>query len=147
MRFCNTRWQLIVLEPTSNPAYFQGLLEDGKKRDLEWFFDDWVYRNRGLPDFRVENAYVRPLLENPNKIVLVTVTIENRGGAGAEVPVLIQTPDGEKTARVLASWRHQKASERLQVPATPTKVVVNDGSVPEINSGDNTFDVPASPAS
>ena len=30
------------------PAYFQGLLEEGRKRDLEWFFDDWVYRNRGL---------------------------------------------------------------------------------------------------
>ncbi len=129
----------------SKPAYFQGLLEDGKKRDLEWFFDDWVYRNRGLPDFRVENAYVRPPLENPNKIVLVTVTIENRGGAGAEVPVLIQTPAGEKTARVLA-MAHQKASIRVQVPANPTRVVVNDGSVPEINSSNNSFDVPASPA-
>ena len=50
-----------------NPAYFQGLLEDGRKRDLEWFFDDWVYRNRGLPEFRVDNAYVRPLLEDPTK--------------------------------------------------------------------------------
>src|SRR5271166_5282527 len=128
-----------------NPTYFQGLLEDGKKRDLEWFFDDWVYRNRGLPDFRVENAYVRPLLQNPSKIVLVTVTIENRGGAGAEVPVLIQTPDGEKTARVLVMG-HQKASERVQVPAAPTKVVVNDGSVPESNPGDNTFEVPPGPA-
>jgi hypothetical protein len=127
-----------------NPTYFQGLLQDGKKRDLEWFFDDWVYRNRGLPDFRVENAYVRPLLENPSKIVLVTVTIENRGGAGAEVPVLIQTPDGEKIARLLVRG-HQKASDRIQVPAAPTKVVVNDGSVPEISSSDNTFEVPATP--
>jgi hypothetical protein len=127
-----------------NPTYLQGLLEDGKKRDLEWFFDDWVYRNRGLPDFRVENAYVRPLLQNPSKIVLVTVTIENRGDAGAEVPVLVQTPDGEKIARVRVMG-HQKASERVQVPAAPSKVVVNDGSVPEVNSDDNTFDVPTSP--
>ena len=124
------------------PTYFQDLLQEGKKRDLEWFFDDWVYRNRGLPDFRVENAYVRPLLDDPSKIVLVTVTIENRGGAGAEVPVVIQTPSGEKIARVLV-MAHQKASGRSQVPAAPTKVVVNDGSVPEINSADNTFDVPA----
>jgi hypothetical protein len=124
------------------PTYFQDLLQEGKKRDLEWFFDDWVYRNRGLPDFRVENAYVRPLLDDPSKIVLVTVTIENRGGAAAEVPVLIQTPSGEKIARVLV-MAHQKASGRSQVPAAPTKVVVNDGSVPEINSADNTFDVPA----
>jgi hypothetical protein len=127
-----------------NPAYFQNLLQEGKKHDLEWFFDDWVYRNRGLPDFRVENAYVRPLLDDPSKLVRVTVTIENRGGAGAEVPVLIQTPGGEKIVRVLVK-AHQKASGRSQAPAAPTKVVVNDGSVPETNSGDNTFDVPAIP--
>jgi hypothetical protein len=124
-----------------NPAYFQNLLQEGKKRDLEWFFDDWVYRNRGLPEFRVENAYVRPLLEDPSKIFLVTVTIENRGGAGAEVPVVIQTPEGERIARVLVP-AHQKASGRSQVPAAPSKVVVNDGSVPEANSDDNTFDIP-----
>jgi hypothetical protein len=92
----------------------------------------------------VENAYVRPLLDDPSKLVRVTVTIENRGGAGAEVPVLIQTPGGEKIVRVLVK-AHQKASGRSQAPAAPTKVVVNDGSVPETNSGDNTFDVPAIP--
>lgn len=128
-----------------NPAYFQNLLEDGKTRDLEWFFDDWVYRNRGLPDFRVDSAYPRPILEDPNKIVLVTVTIENRGSASAEVPVIIQTPVGEKVVRVLVK-AHQKASGRSQVPAAPTRVVVNDGSVPETNSGDNTFDLPEAPA-
>jgi hypothetical protein len=128
-----------------NPAYFQNLLEEGKKRDLEWFFDDWVYRDRGLPDFRVDSAYARPILEDPNKIVLVTVTIENRGSAGAEVPVVIQTPVGDRIVRVLVK-AHQKASGRSQVPAAPTRVVVNDGSVPETNSGDNTFDLPESPA-
>ncbi len=128
-----------------NPAYFQGLLEDGRKRDLEWFFDDWVYRNRGLPEFRVDNAYVRPLLEDPNKIVLATVTIENRGGAGAEVPVVIQTALGERVLRVLVN-AHQKASGRSQVPSPPTKVVVNDGSVPAIDAGGNVFEVPATSA-
>jgi len=123
-----------------NPAYFQSLLQEGRKRDLEWFFDDWVYRNRGLPEFRVENAYARPLLENPSKMVLVTVTIENRGGAGAEVPVSIQTPEGEKIVRVLA-LAHQKASGRSQVLSVPTKVAVNDGSVPEIDLDNNSFDV------
>jgi len=125
-----------------NPAYFQGLLEEGRKRDLEWYFDDWVYRNRGLPDFRVENVYSRPMLEDPNKIYLVTVSIENLGGAGAEVPVSIETPSGERSVRVLVK-AHQKASERSQVPALPTRAVVNDGSVPEINTDNNTFDVPA----
>lgn len=128
-----------------SPAYLQGLLEEGRKRDLEWFFDDWVYRDRGLPEFRVDNIYARPILQDPNKLSLVTVTIENRGGAGAEVPVVIQTSTGEKTLRILAP-AHQKASARLQIPGAPTRAVVNDGSVPEADSSDNAFDVPVAPA-
>src|SRR5581483_338169 len=30
-------------------SYFQKLLETRAKKDLQWFFDDWVYRDRGLP--------------------------------------------------------------------------------------------------
>ena len=125
-----------------SPAYLQGLLEDGRKRNLEWLFDDWVYRDRGLPEFRVDSVYARPILEGPNKLALVTVTIENRGGAGAEVPVLVQTPAGERTVRILAP-SHQKAVARLQIPTSPTKVVVNDGSIPVSNSTESIYDVPA----
>ena len=128
-----------------SPAYWQSLLEEGRKRDLEWFFDDWVYRDRGLPEFRIETVYSRPLLEDPNKLSLVTVTIENTGGAGAEVPVFIQTSSGERTLRVLVK-AHEKASGRSQVPAAPTRAVVNDGSVPESNTNNNTYEVSASPA-
>ena len=126
----------------SSPSYFQSLLEEGRKHDLEWFFDDWVYRDRGLPDFRVDSVYARPVLDDPNQLSLVTVTIENRGTAGAEVPVLIQTASGERTVRIL-SPSHQKVSARSQVPGSPTKVVVNDGSVPVRSSKDDTYDVPA----
>ena len=34
------------------PSYFQNLLKAETHQDLEWFFDDWVYRDRGLPIFR-----------------------------------------------------------------------------------------------
>ena len=129
----------------ASPSYWQGLLEEGRKRDLEWFFDDWVYRDRGLPEFRIEAVYARPLLDDPNKLSLVTVTVENTGGAGAEVPVFIQTPSGERTLRVLVK-AHEKASGREQVPSLPTRAVVNDGSVPEMNSDNNTYELPASPA-
>ena len=132
-------------EADLSPAYLQGLLEEGRKRDLEWFFDDWVYRNRGLPEFRVDNVYSRPILEDANKGYLLTVTVENLGSAGAEVPVSIQTPKGEKSVRVLVKAR-QKASGRLQIADVATRAVVNDGSVPETNSGNNTFEVPAGPA-
>ncbi len=126
----------------NEPAYFQKLTEQNGKRDLGWFFTDWVYQNHGLPDLRIDNVYARPQTDDPNRLYLVTVTVENLGGAGAEVPVSIQTPSGEKSIRLLV-LAHQKASERTQLPAAPTRAIVNDGSVPEINTGNNTFDVPA----
>jgi hypothetical protein len=127
-----------------SPAYFQGLLEEGHKRDLEWFFDDWVYRDRGLPEFHVENVYARPVLEDPKQLSFVTVTIENRGGAGAEVPVLIETSEGERAIRVVAP-AHQKVSGRSQLPGAPTRVTVNDGSVPVRSSEGSTYAVPERP--
>ncbi len=124
-----------------DPSYFQRLLQTASKRDLEWYFDDWVYRDRGLPDFHVNSAYTRPLLtEATAKSFLVTVTIENHGGAGAEVPVLIQSTSGEKIVRVLVK-AGQKESGRLEVPVAPDKVKVNDGSVPEANVDNNVYDV------
>jgi len=124
-----------------DPAYLQKLLQTSSKRDLEWFFDDWVYRDRGLPDFHVDSAYTRPLLSETYKSFLVTATIENRGRAGAEVPVLVQTPSGEKIMRVLVK-AGQKGTGRLPVPVAPDKITVNDGSVPEANVGSNVFNVP-----
>jgi hypothetical protein len=130
-------------EQDSSTAYFQSLLEEGRKRDLEWFFDDWVYRDRGLPAFHIDGVHARPLLESANKLSLVTVTVENRGGAGAEVPVTIQTASGEKTLRVVVR-AHQKTTGREQMPEMPTRVTVNDGSVPtSSSSADTTYNVPA----
>lgn len=125
-----------------DPSYLQRLLQASSKRDLEWFFDDWVYRDRGLPDFHVATVYVRPLLSEANKSFLLTATIDNRGHAGAEVPVLVQTPSGEKAVRVLAK-AGQKESGRIELPVAPDKITVNDGSVPEANTSNNVYDVPA----
>jgi hypothetical protein len=125
-----------------DPSYFQHLVQTTAKRDLEWFFDDWVYRDRGLPEFHVESAYARPLLSEANKSFLVTATIENRGGTGAEVPVLIQTPSGEKSVRVVVK-AGEKGTGRIEVPVAPDKIVVNDGSVPEANLGNNVYAIPA----
>jgi hypothetical protein len=124
-----------------DPSYLQRLLQTASKRDLEWFFDDWVYRDRGLPDFHAASVYVRPLLSDANKSFLLTATIENRGRAGAEVPVLVQTPSGEKVIRVLVK-AGQKESGRVELPVTPDKITVNDGSVPEANVTNNVYDVP-----
>jgi hypothetical protein len=125
-----------------DPSYFQRLLQASAKRDLEWFFDDWVYRDRGLPEFHVESAYTRPLLSEVNKSFLVTATIQNQGGAGAEVPVVIQTPSGDKSVRVVVK-AGDKGTGRIEVPTAPDKITVNDGSVPEANLGNNVYEIPA----
>lgn len=124
-------------EEDNAPSYLQHLISAQTRRDLEWFFDDWVYRDRGLPDFRVESAY-------PRKTVLggyiVTVTIENLGSAGAEVPVSVRVEGGEVTKR-LEVRGGAKASIRIEAPGRPLEVVVNDGSVPETDLTNNSFKV------
>jgi hypothetical protein len=117
------------------PSYMQRLLEKQSKRDLEWFFDDWVYRDRGLPDFRVESAYPRPTVGGG---YVVTVSVENLGNAGAEVPVTLRIEGGEVTKR-LEVHAKSKASIRIEAPSTPHEIVVNDGSVPESDMSNNTY--------
>lgn len=129
------------------PAYVQSLLEKpattgAPPRTLEWFFDDWVYRDRGLPEFRVESAYPRKLL---NGTYIVTVTVENTGRAGAEVPVFVSAAEGERSSRVIVR-AGSKAVVRVPIPAVPTKATVNDGSVPETDTSNNSFDIPATTA-
>jgi hypothetical protein len=124
-----------------DPSYFQQLLQTNSKHKLEWFFDDWVYRDRGLPEFHVASAYSRPFLNETNRNFMVTVTVENRGRSGAEVPAMVHTPSGDKVVRILV-----KAGEngvgRIELPVAPKQITVNDGSVPEANLGNNVYDVP-----
>lgn len=123
-------------------AYLQHLIEAQTHRDLEWFFDDWVYRDRGLPNFRVESAYPRATV---NGGYVVTVTIENLGDAGAEVPVTLRMEDGEVTKR-LEVHAKSKASLRIEASSTPQEVMVNDGSVPESGLSNNAFKIPPADA-
>jgi hypothetical protein len=119
------------------PSYMQRLVQGHSHRDLEWFFDDWVYRDRGLPDFRIAAAHPRALLPAEYS---VTVTVENLGNAGAEVPVMVRAEQGEVTKRVEVRAR-EKAVVRLPVPAVPRQAMVNDGSVPESNSANNSAEL------
>ena len=122
-----------------DPAYLQHLLEAQSKRDLRWFFDDWVYHDRGLPDFRVDSAFPRKASQDN---YLVTVTVENLGSPGAEVPLKIQFDGGEMTERVEVRGKG-KATVRVATPKAPKQIVVNDGSVPESDLTNNTFKVGA----
>lgn len=119
------------------PSYIQKLLEKNSHKNLEWFFDDWVYQDRGLPEFTISNGYARPSLQG---IFLVSATIENTGSAGAEVPVIVHTQNGDVVSRLRVA-AHTKTAARIEVGSRPIEVTVNDGSVPETNRSDNTTPV------
>jgi aminopeptidase N len=107
------------------------------QRDLEWLFDDWVYRDRGLPDFKIESAYSRKAMSNA---FMVTVTVENVGSAGAEVPILVKFAGGAASKRLEVRAK-SKATIRIETSGIPQEITVNDGSVPESDTTNNTVKV------
>ena len=125
-------------EKDTEQSYMQHLLEMQSKRDLQWFFDDWVYHDRGLPNFKVESAYVGKASQGN---YLTTITVDNLGAAGAEVPVTVHFEGGDLNDRVMVRAK-AKGVLRIATPKPPTEVTVNDGSVPEIDSN-NSFRVTA----
>jgi hypothetical protein len=120
-----------------DPAYLERLIEPLARRDLGWFFEDWVYHDRGLPDFRVASVYPSPTGQGG---YMVTVTVENLGSAGAEVPVTVRAQDGAASKRLEVRGK-SKNSIRIMVPSLPQEVVVNDGSVPETEVSSHVFEV------
>jgi hypothetical protein len=124
-----------------DPKYVQQLIESAAKRELGWFFDDWVYRDRGLPDFRVQS--VHPWTTEKG-VQFITVTLENLGNAGAEVPFTIAFQGGEITKRVEVRAK-STATTRIEMPGPASEIVVNDGSVPESDLTNNVFKIPAAP--
>jgi hypothetical protein len=119
----------------TTPAYLQHLLEAQTKHDLGWFFDDWVYRDRGLSDFHLAAIYP---WEPSRKAYVVTVTVENLGDAGAEVPVVLKMEQGQVTQRLLVRGR-SKATTRIEAISIPQEIVLNDGSVPESDTRNNVY--------
>jgi hypothetical protein len=121
----------------NDPKYVEQLIKGAAKRDLGWFFEDWVYHDRGLPDFHVQSVHP---WKNTKGEQVVTVTIENLGGAGAEVPFMVRFESGEVVQRIEVRAK-SSASTRVEVPGTATEIVINDGSVPESDLANNTFKI------
>jgi hypothetical protein len=130
-------------EQDKEPSYMPRLIQAQTQRDLEWFFDDWVYRDRGLPDFQIASAFPRQILTEG---YMVTITVENLGSAGAEVPVTVKFKGGEVTKRLEVRAK-SKGVIRVEVPTPAEQVIVNDGSVPESDMSNNTFKIVAGDAS
>jgi len=124
-------------EQDREPSYMPRSIQAQASRDLEWFFDDWVYRDRGLPDFKVESAFSRKTMTD---LYILTVTVDNLGAAGAEVPVTVTYAGGTVTKRLEVRGK-SKAVTRVEVTGVPQEVVVNDGSVPESDMTNNVYKI------
>jgi len=111
-----------------NSSVFEQLLEQaGTRRDLHWFFNDWVDADKGLPDLSIANAF--PSSTSAGSW-LVAVTVANSGYVEAEVPVTVRSATNSVTQRALVPARGQTI-QRLLIQGKPTEVEVNDGTVPE----------------
>jgi hypothetical protein len=110
---------------------FEQVLEKTTGKDLNWFFEDWVYHDRGLPDLSIAGVY-------PNKAsvpgsYIVSVDISNSGTAGAQVPVSVSS-DTTTVTEMLRIPAKSRVSHRFVVQGTPAEVAVNDGTVPEVEA-------------
>jgi hypothetical protein len=112
----------------AGPGPFEKLLEQASvRRDLSWFFLDWVDADKGLPDLAIDSVFPTPA-DAGNW--LVAVNLSNDGYAAAEIPVTVRTASTSVTQRVLVPARG-KAVQRILIQGKPTEVQLNDGTVPE----------------
>ncbi len=118
-----------------DPAGLQRTLEKSSHKDLRWFFDDWVYRDRGLPDLSIVSVTPSQLTSRAGLPAgwLIAVEVRNDGYAAAEVPVTVRSSTASETQRLRIPGR-SSASTRIVFAGTPAEVQVNDGGVPETQS-------------
>jgi hypothetical protein len=122
-----------------DPEGFEQTLEKISHKDLHWFFNDWVYRDRGLPDLTIVNVTPSQLDSRNGQAAgwLVAVEIHNDGYAQAEVPVVVRSATSTETHMLRIPGR-SSASTRIIFPGTPEQVIVNDGGVPETRTSIHT---------
>ena len=126
----------------ADPKQFQRVVEKAARKDLNWFFDDWVYRDRGLADLSIASVTPRalPVKGDKGATYLIAVEVRNEGDAEVEVPVTVRSGTLTTTERLRIPGR-SSASTRIVFEGEPDEVVVNDGSVPEITTSKHTKEV------
>jgi len=120
--------------PETAIAHLRAALEQSTGRTLDWFFEDWMLHDKGLPDLGVVNVVAREL---DGGQYLVSVEVVNDGTAACEVPVAIRAGAVSITNRLLVP-AHAHATTRVVFNGVPAKVQVNDGSVPEMRTSEHT---------
>jgi len=137
---------LRAYDPSKDSAneYFQTLLEQaGQRKNLSWFFSDWVYKDMGLPDLAIEGVY--PSAASVPGSFLVAVNVANNGYAAVEAPVQVITGLATVTQRLLIPGRG-KAVQRILIQGDPTEVRLNDGTIPETQATIHVKTIDAAPA-
>jgi hypothetical protein len=71
---------------------------------------------------------------------MLTITVENLGAAGAEVPVTVKFVGGVIVKQLVIRGK-RNAVIRVEVPNQTEEIVVNDGSVPESDMTNNVFKI------
>jgi hypothetical protein len=122
-----------------DPEGLERTIEKFSHMDLQWFFNDWVYRDRGLPDLGIVNVTPSQIDSRSGLPTgwLIAVVVRNVGYATAEVPVTVRSRNGSETQRLRIPGR-STASTRIVFAGTPEQVEVNDGSVPETETSMHT---------
>ncbi len=142
-RLCLTTYRhSLELTPglARDPNAFEKSIEHTSGHDLSWFFADWVYRDRGLPDLTITQVNPRPMLPTAGHPggYIVPVEVRNEGFAAAYVPVMVRSGELTATEHLLVPGR-SSASTRVIFEGRPETVQVNDGSVPEQRSSVHTL--------
>jgi hypothetical protein len=123
---------LRAYNPTDDvmPEYFERLIEQtSHTKDLSWFFNDWVYNDKGLPDLSIAGVF--PSKSSVAGSYLVAVEVANDGYAACDVPVVVRSQGSRITQRMVIPAR-SRATHRFVIEGEPVEVIVNDGSVPEV---------------
>lgn len=110
---------------------FERALEGTSGKDLSWFFSDWVYQDRGLPDLSIGGIY--PNASSIPGSYIVAVKVSNSGGAAADVPVSVRSDSGTVSARVRVP-ANSSVTHRFLLSGHPSEATVNDGTVPEVEA-------------
>jgi hypothetical protein len=123
---------------------FEQVLERASGRDLKWFFENWVYHDRGLPDLSIAGVY-------PNKAsvpgsYIVSVDVANSGTAEAQVPVSVSSATTTVVERLRIPAK-SSVSHRFLLQGELSVVAVNDGTVPETAASVHRQTFSAAPAS
>ncbi len=129
-------------DPTVQAVAFERLLEKISGKDLGWFFSDWVLRDRGLPDLSIVNVEPRllPAGKGHDSGWLVAVTVHNDGAPAVDAPLTILSGAFTVSTRIHIPG-FSNATTRIIVASPPTKVILNDGSVPEVRAATHSREV------